>query len=133
MWCHLLLIMPILGLGLFAMLPLGVALPIYVAVASVSLGVYWAAFQAMHRPVTTGREAMIGARAEVVTDLSPTGRIRYRGELWRAMAREPIPAGSRVTIIEVDGMRVWVQPVSKGDEEGDAGHDGCRPLRCSAS
>lgn len=127
MWCHLLLIMPVLGLGLFAVLPLGIALPTYVAVASVSLGVYWAVFQAMHRPVTTGREGMIGAHAEVVTDLSPAGRVRYRGELWRAVASEPIPAGSRVVIVGVDGMQVWVQPLSSGDEEGNAGGDGRPP------
>lgn len=134
MWCHLLLAMPVLGLGLFAVLPLGAALPAYLAVVSVSLGVYWAVFQAMHRPVTTGREGMIGDRAEVVTDLSPTGRIRYRGELWRAVASEPIPAGSRVVIVGVDGMRVRVRAVSSEDGSGNGqpSCDGEHRLSCVA-
>ena len=134
MWCHLLLIMPVLGLALFAVLPLPIALPAYLVVSGISLGVYWAVFQAMHRPVTTGREGMLGAWAEAVTDLSPTGRIRYRGELWRAVAREPIPAGSRVVIVGVDGMRVQVRGVSNADGSGNgpSGCDGAHHLACVA-
>ncbi|MFQ5855043.1 MAG: NfeD family protein [Anaerolineae bacterium] len=112
MWCHLLLVMPVAGLGLFAVLPLSIALPAYLVLSAVSLLVYWSTFQAMNRPVTTGPESMIGARAAAVTDLSPTGLVRYRGELWQAVAGEPIPAGSRVTIVSVDGMRVQVRPAS---------------------
>ena len=110
MWCHLLLILPVAGLGLFALLPFPIALPIYLMISGISLFIYWSVFQAMHRPVTTGPEGMIGKPAEAVTDLSPQGRIRYHGELWKALASEPIPAGSRVTIVGVNGMRLLVQP-----------------------
>ena len=110
MWCHLLLILPVAGLGLFALLPFPIALPIYLVISGISLLIYWSVFQAMHRPVTTGPEGMIGKSAETVTDLSPQGRIRYHGELWQALASEPIPAGSRVTIVGVNGMRLLVQP-----------------------
>ena len=147
MWCHLLLIMPVVGLGLFAVLPLSIALPAYLVLTAISLLVYWSIMRAMHRPVTTGPEGMIGARAEAVTDLSPTGRGRYKGELWQAVAAsrpstdsgtgsvrgagQPIPAGSRVTIVSVDGMRVQVQPtrqyhrqngISQGGNAGDEYH-----------
>ena len=131
MWCHLLLIMPVVGLGLFAVLPLSIALPAYLVLTAISLLVYWSIMRAMHRPVTTGPEGMIGARAEAVTDLSPTGRVRYQGELWQAVAGQPIPAGARVTIVSVDGMRVQVQPtrqyhrqngISQGGNAGDEYH-----------
>lgn len=112
MWCHVLLIMPVAGLGLFAVLPLPIALPAYLVVSAMSLFVYWATYRAMHWPVTTGAEGMIGARARAVTDLSPRGRIRYGGELWLAEADEPISAGTRVTIERVDGMRVRVRSSS---------------------
>lgn len=112
MWCHFLLIMPVAGLGLFAVLPLSMALPAYLVVSAISLFVYWTTYQAMHRPVTTGPEGMIGARAKAVTDLSPRGRIRYHGELWVAESEKPIPAGARVTITRVDGMRIRVRPSS---------------------
>lgn len=131
MWCHLLLIMPVAGLGLFAVLPLSIALPAYLVLTAISLLIYWSIMRAMHRPVTTGPEGMIGARAEAVTDLSPTGRVRYHGELWQAIAGRPIPAGARVTIVSVDGMRVRVQPgrqyhrhngISQGGDAGDEYH-----------
>lgn len=147
MWCHLLLIMPVAGLALFAVLPLSIALPAYLVLTMISLLVYWSIVRAMHRPITTGREGMIGARAEAVTDLSPTGRVRYQGELWQAVASshpstdsgtgsvrgagQPIPAGSRVTIVSVEGMRVQVQPtrphhrphgMSQGGNAGDEHH-----------
>jgi membrane-bound serine protease (ClpP class) len=131
MWCHLLLIMPVAGLGLFAVLPLPIALPAYLVLTAISLLVYWSIMRAMHRPITTGPEGMIGARAEAMTDLSPTGRVRYQGELWQAVAGQPIPAGSRVTIVSVDGMRVQVQPtrqhhrqngISQGGNAGDEYH-----------
>lgn len=112
MWCHFLLIMPVAGLGLFAVLPLSMALPAYLVVSAISLFVYWATYQAMHRPVTTGAEGMVGARAEAVTDLSPRGRVRYGGELWTAEADESIAAGTRVIIESVDGMRVRVRTAS---------------------
>jgi len=109
MWCHVLLGMPVAGLGLFAVFPLPIALPAYLAISALSLFVYWSTYQAMRRPVTTGVEGMIGARAQAMTDLSPRGRIRYGGELWLAEADEPISAGTEVTIQSVDGMRVKVK------------------------
>ena len=122
MWCHFLLIMPVAGLGLFAVLPLPMALSTYLVISAVSLLVpacacphadrYWITYQAMRRPVTTGAEGMLGTRAKVVTDLSPRGRIRYGGELWTAEADEPVAAGTRVTIESVDGMRVRVRTAS---------------------
>jgi len=127
MWCHLLLIMPVAGLGLFAVLPLSIALPAYLALTAISLLVYWSIMRAIRRPITTGPEGMIGARAEAVTDLSPTGRVRYRGELWQAVASsrgsargagQHVPAGSRVTIMSVDGMHVQVQPFGLSEDVG---------------
>lgn len=61
MWCHVLLIMPLLGLGLFALLPWPVALPSYLVLVAVSLALYVKVIQAMRQPVRTGREAMLGA------------------------------------------------------------------------
>ncbi len=113
MWCHLLLLLPLIGLGLFVILPLPIALPAYLALVAISLVVYRATLQAMHRPVVTGKGGMVGATAVAETDLSPTGWVRYRGELWQAVADAPIPAGSRVTIEAVERMRVRVKRLGK--------------------
>lgn len=66
----------------------------------------------MRRPVVTGLEAMVGAHAEVVTDLNPEGLIRLRGELWLAKAPQPVSRGQRVEVTDAKGATLLVRPWS---------------------
>jgi len=64
-----------------------------------------------HKPVTTGMEGMIGARALTLTPLRPEGRVRYGGEDWAAVLDDPatsLDTGSEVQIIGVEGLRLHV-------------------------
>jgi membrane-bound serine protease (ClpP class) len=70
---------------------------------------FWIRFLRRYR-VTTGAEGLVGARAEVVEALAPTGRVRVRGELWTARAADPAIAGQRVRITAVDGLTLEVEP-----------------------
>ncbi len=54
--------------------------------------------------VTTGVEAMIGERAEVIGP----GRVRVRGEIWRA--RGATEGSATVRIAAVDGLTLEVEP-----------------------
>lgn len=68
--------------------------------------------RAHRRPVTTGREGLIGSRGET----RPAGKVFVHGELWYARpegAGEPLAAGQAVEVIGVDGMVLTVRP-SKG-------------------
>ena len=51
--------------------------------------------------------ALVGSRAEVVEDIGPGGgQVRFDGSLWSARALDPaktIPAGSHVTVYDIDG------------------------------
>lgn len=51
--------------------------------------------------------ALVGSRAEVVEDITPAGgQVRFDGSLWSARALDPaevIPAGSTVTVSDIDG------------------------------
>ncbi len=109
MWCHLLLLMPILGLGVFLVLPLPVALPTYLALAAASGALYFKVAEAMHMPVATGPQGMVGQRARAVTAINDRGQIRYRGEVWTAVAQEPVQPGDEVIIERVEGMQVHVR------------------------
>ena len=111
MWCHALLLMPVIGLGLFAVLPLPLALPIYLGIVVFSLFIYGKVMQAMRVPVSTGRESMVGEPAWAVTDIAPQGQIRHRGEVWTALSAEPIRIGEKVTIVGFEGMRARVRRV----------------------
>ncbi len=70
--------------------------------------------RARRRPVTTGAEGMIGAKAEALTQLLPGGRVRYAGEVWSAVLDDPaasVDPGSEVQIVAVEGLCLHVLPV----------------------
>ena len=67
-----------------------------------------------HRPVTTGVEGMIGARATALTPLLPEGRVSYGGEDWAAVLDDTatsVDAGSEVQVVAVEGLRLHVRPI----------------------
>lgn len=111
MWCHVLLMMPLLGLGLFALLPWPVALPIYLALVAVSLGLYAKVIHGMRQPVQSGQEAMLGAVATVTRDIASQGQVRYGNELWSAVSEQRLTAGQQARIMGFDGIRLVVRRV----------------------
>ena len=87
-----------------------ISYPIIAAFAAVSVGVALfavaAALRARRARSATGKESMIGGRAEVIDDFEGEGRVRAFGEVWQARGEEPLEKGDRVEIVGVDG--VWV-------------------------
>jgi membrane-bound serine protease (ClpP class) len=71
----------------------------------------WVASRSLRRPVVTGVQTMIGARAEVMETFNGKGRIRYGGELWNARSSSSLQSGQIVRITQVDGLTLWVEPV----------------------
>ena len=73
-----------------------------------------AVYNSMRRPVQTGLEAMIGRIADVRTSLDPDGIVFVEGERWDAKSTEtPVPPGSRVRVIAIDGLRLTVTPIKE--------------------
>jgi membrane protein implicated in regulation of membrane protease activity len=113
MWCHLLLAMPLLGLGLFVFLPWQVALLLYLMVDALSIWLYTRIRQSMKQPVRTGREAMIGQTVTVTAAVgSQDGQVRYHNEVWSAVSDQALPAGEQARIVAMRGMRLVVQLAS---------------------
>ena len=65
----------------------------------------WIRFLRRYR-VTTGAEGMVGERAEVIGP----GRVRVRGEIWRARGGEGRGEGETVRVAAVDGLTLVVEP-----------------------
>ncbi len=65
----------------------------------------WIRFLRRYR-VTTGAEGMVGERAQV---LGP-GRVRARGEIWRARGADGEGEGETVRVARVDGLTLVVEP-----------------------
>lgn len=110
MWCHLLLMSPAIGLGLFLLLPWTIALPLYLVVIAFSLWLYVKIMKSMRRPVTTGAEGLLGRVAEV----GPDGSLMVRGERWLIAGLDDLAPGQRVRIVGLKGLRLEVQPVDGG-------------------
>jgi len=72
-----------------------------------------ALFAAKDLPVRTGREALEGSFGVATTALAPRGLVRARGETWTAECLgSPIPAGSPVRVVRVQGVKLLVEDVS---------------------
>jgi membrane-bound serine protease (ClpP class) len=110
MWCHLLLMSPVIGLGLFLILPWPIALPLYLVIVAFSIFLYTKIIQSMHRPVVTGRESLLGRVAEV----GPRGKLKVAGERWLITHPEGLAPGQQVRIVGFRGLRLEVQSVDEG-------------------
>jgi membrane-bound ClpP family serine protease len=70
------------------------------------------ALQALKEPVRTGPESLIGRTGFVHTELRPVGIVQLRGERWsaeRVEGEEPLPAGARVQVVAIRGVRLFVK------------------------
>lgn len=63
------------------------------------------------RPVVTGKEALGGAEGETVAWQGGEGRVRVKGEIWRARSTAAFAPGSRVRVVGHDGLVLIVEPV----------------------
>jgi len=93
---------------------MNIALPLIGAIATVGgliiVGIVYIAARSMRRPVVTGVQGMIGDNAEVIQSFTGVGRVRYRGELWKARTSSELQAGQMARIVKVEGLTLWVEP-----------------------
>lgn len=106
--CHLILMMPVIGLGVFWILPFSVALPLYLLIVALSGFIYFKIMRAMkHRP-QSGPEAMIGHTVKIIETTGQSGRVIYDGEIWEAESDELLKEGEQVEILAVEGLTLQV-------------------------
>ncbi len=59
----------------------------------------------------TGEEGMIGEQGIAKTEIHNEGKVLVHGEYWNAFSNRPIPAGARVRVVKVQGLKVEVEAV----------------------
>ena len=64
--------------------------------------------------VVSGREFLIGARAEALEDFTGEGWARVQGEQWRVHSAVPVRRGQKLKVTAMQGLVLDVKP------EGDA-------------
>ncbi len=125
--CHAVLLLPLVGLPLFWLLPLGYALPINIAAWLATPFLYRMIRRAMIRPVKDGFQSLGRTTAEVVSK-SETGRtakylVRVQGEweLWHAYSTDVLEIGEQVNIVAVRRVGVVVEQTEPGSHTGETG------------
>jgi membrane-bound serine protease (ClpP class) len=86
------------------------------ATAGLFLFVLGIGVRALSRRPSVGADALVGETGVAREDLAPEGQVAIQGEIWRAVAATgPLPTGSRVRVVDVDGLTL---KVVKSDEGG---------------
>ncbi|HEX6902710.1 MAG TPA: nodulation protein NfeD [Thermoanaerobaculia bacterium] len=67
------------------------------------------AVRVLKTPVVTGVEGMIHEVGIARSDLAPRGKVFVHGELWDAVADEPVAAGERVEVVAVRNLTLAVR------------------------
>jgi membrane-bound serine protease (ClpP class) len=93
----------------------GLSYAVVIATAIASAALFLLAIAALlrsrHRPVVTGGDALIGAAGEAVSWQGEHGRVRVQGEIWLARSDAPLAPGTRIKVLDRDGLTLRVQPV----------------------
>lgn len=61
-------------------------------------------------PVRTGLEGMIHELGTARSALAPQGKVSIHGEIWNAVAEEPVAAGETVQVVGVRNLTLAVRP-----------------------
>jgi membrane protein implicated in regulation of membrane protease activity len=132
-WMGILMGLPVLGLGLFAAYPWQVALPPYLVLTGASLFFDWLMMGAMHLPVRSGYEQMIGSTAEVLRWADRSGQVIWRDEIWKAKTDRGmlLRRGDRVVIGNVSGLALSVEP-AESRQDGHEARRGLQPAGISS-
>lgn len=97
-----------------------VALVALALAAFAALGI-WLALRTRARPVTTGREAMLGKLAEVRRRLDPDGMVFVEGALWQAISEEgAAEPGEWVRVVAIHDLRLVVRRIDADGAPADS-------------
>jgi len=81
-----------------------------IVTAGLFLFVLGVLFRSRRRVVIAGMRALLGAEGEALSWQGQHGRILIKGETWRARAAASLQPGTRVKVIDRDGLVLVVEP-----------------------
>ena len=68
------------------------------------------AVRARRRKARLGADAMVGSAASAMEALNPEGHVLVEGEIWRAVASQPVAAGARLRVVGHEQFLLHVEP-----------------------
>jgi membrane-bound serine protease (ClpP class) len=88
---------------------LSTALAVTIPVAVITVFLVRLVYLSYQKKSIAGTEGMIGEEGIAKSDINPEGRVLVHGEYWNAQSEKPIPAGSRVRVTKVTGLKLEVE------------------------
>ena len=82
------------------------------------------AVRARRLKVRLGADALVGSTASAMEPLSPEGHVLVEGEIWRAVASEPVDKGRELRVIGHEQYLLRVAP-SEQRNRRKLLHNGC--------
>jgi membrane-bound serine protease (ClpP class) len=89
-----------------------VALAVSAAFGSITVFLVRLVVRAQRLKSRLGPSALVGSQARAMEALNPEGHVLVEGEIWRAVASEPVPAGASLRVIGLDKYLLHVEPAS---------------------
>ena len=85
-----------------------VIIPTVALTAGIFVFALTAGVRALGRRPQLGAEALVGATGTAYGALNGEGQVKLQGEIWRAVTDGPIPDGTPVRVVGVDGLTLRV-------------------------
>lgn len=80
------------------------------------------AVSARRRKVRLGADALVGSSASAMELLNPEGHVLVEGEIWLAVANQPVTAGAKLRVVGHDQYLLRVEPVNSQNVSAVAAH-----------
>jgi len=90
---------------------LSVLLPTFIFISAFFVAISALVFKSQISKSKSGAEGLVGETGIVKNDLMPEGKVFVHGELWKAISKNPVRAGTKVKVIKVTGLVVEVEQI----------------------
>jgi len=90
-----------------------IAIAVSAAFGAITVFLLRLAIRARRMKSRLGVDAMVGSPAKAMERLAPEGHVLVEGEIWRAVASEPIAAGAALRVVGHEQYLLRVEPVER--------------------
>ncbi len=90
-----------------------IALAVSAGFGVITLFLLRLAIRARRMKSRLGVDAMVGSAARAMEPLAPEGHVLVEGEIWRAMASEPVAVGAALRVVGHDQYLLRVEPAER--------------------